>query len=191
MGGQEAAHVAERESDSATIVASLADPDRFAAIFDRHFDGVHRYLARRASAALADDVASGTFVLAFERRQSFRAESTSARPWLLGIATNLLRERWRAERRELGTALRLSAVPTPAVGAAAEMQTGVLAAALAALEAPQRDVLLLYAWEELSYEEISHALQIPIGTVRSRLARARSHTRARLEGADHDHQEQT
>ena len=66
-----------------------------------------------------------------------------------------------------------------------------LAAALAGLDGQQRDVLLLYAWEELSYEEISQALEIPIGTVRSRLARARRQIRARVEREDHDPEEQT
>ena len=114
MGGTVGTMAARRESDGETIAASLVEPERFAAIFDRHFNGVHRYLSRRTSAVLADEVAASTFVVAFESRRRFRTESTSARPWLLGIATNLLRERARAERRELDTAVRLLAGLTPA-----------------------------------------------------------------------------
>ena len=57
---------------------------------------------------------------------------------------------------------------------------GLLAAALAGLSAGDRDVLLLIAWEQLTYDETAHALGIPVGTVRSRLNRARSAVRAAL-----------
>jgi RNA polymerase sigma-70 factor, ECF subfamily len=169
-------------SDSATIAGSLERPESFAGIFDRHYVAVHRYLARRASSAEADDLASMTFVVAFERRRSFRPDSTSARPWLLGIATNLLRERHRVERRERGTLVLLNAErAADAHSASGGPETERLAEALATLDSAQRDVLLLHAWEELSYEEIAEALEIPIGTVRSRLARARAHLRSRLD----------
>ncbi len=171
-----------RPSDSATIAGSLQRPERFGAIFDRHYTAVHRYLARRTAGAQADDLASATFVIAFERRCSYRPQSTSARPWLYGIAANLLRESGRAARRDGRLALRLttelstSAAHDDASGPSTER----LSTALAALEAGQRDALLLYAWEELSYEEIAEALEIPLGTVRSRLARARRHLQAEL-----------
>lgn len=173
-------------SDSATIAGSLERPESFARIFDRHYLAVHRYVARRAPRAQADDLASTTFVVAFERRQSFRPNSTSARPWLLGIATNLLHERHRAERREQGALVLLSAEhPSTAHDADRDARDGPdteqLAQALATLDAAQLDVLLLHAWEELSYEEIAEALAIPLGTIRSRLARARAHLRSRLE----------
>jgi RNA polymerase sigma factor (sigma-70 family) len=169
-------------SDSATISGSLERPESFAGIFDRHYVAVHRYLARRASRAQADDLASTTFVVAFERRESFRPSSTSALPWLLGIATNLLYERHRVERREHGTlALLCAEHPADDHGASDGPDTDQLAEALATLDFAQRDVLLMHAWEELSYEEIAEALDIPIGTVRSRLSRARAHLRSRLD----------
>jgi RNA polymerase sigma factor (sigma-70 family) len=168
--------------DSATIAGSLECPEGFAEIFDRHYVAVHRYLARRASSTQADDLASMTFVVAFERRRSFRPDSTSARPWLLGIATNLLHERLRVERRERGTLVLLNAEHQASNrGASDRPDTGQLAEALATLDSAQRDVLLLHAWEELSYEEIAEALDVPIGTVRSRLARARAQLRSRLD----------
>jgi RNA polymerase sigma-70 factor (ECF subfamily) len=173
-------------SDSAAIASSLERPESFAVIFDRHYPAVHRYLARRIPSAQADDLASMTFVVAFERRRSFRPSSTSARPWLLGIATNLLHERHRLERRERGALALLSSEPPTGAdglrpGARDGADTEQLAQALATLDPAQRDVLLLHAWEELSYEEIAEALEIPIGTVRSRLARARAHLRSRLQ----------
>jgi RNA polymerase sigma-70 factor, ECF subfamily len=173
-------------SDSATIADSLERPEGFATIFDRHYLAVHRYIARRAPRAHADDLASMTFVVAFERRQSFRPESTSARPWLLGIATNLLHERHRMERREQGMLVLLGAEqPATAFDGDRNTRDGPdterLAQALATLDPAQLDVLLLHAWEELSYEEIAEALATPLGTIRSRLARARAHLRSRLE----------
>lgn len=175
------------ESDSTTIAESLDRPESFAAIFDRHHLAVHRYVARRTSGAQADDLASLTFIVAFERRRSFQATSTTALPWLLGIATNLLHDRRRRERREHGALRLLAAEREPARsvsiagGAREDPRTEALAGALAALDPGQLDVLLLYAWEELSYEQIAEALEIPLGTVRSRLARARAHLRSRLE----------
>jgi RNA polymerase sigma factor (sigma-70 family) len=176
----------ECTSDSADIAASFERPESFAKIFDRHYAAVHRYLARRAPRAQADDLASMTFEVAFERRRSFRPQSTSARPWLLGIATNLLHERARVERREHGALALLGSERSvvagcPVAEASDGIQTGQLARALATLDSAQRDVLLLHAWEELSYEEIATALAVPLGTVRSRLARARAHLRTRLE----------
>jgi len=168
------------------IAASLRDPEAFGLIFDRHFAAVHVYLARRVGRAAADDLAASTFTIAFERRRAFRAQVESARPWLFGIASNLLRNEWRAERRALAAMVRLrSAVPAGPVsredshGVAVAVAAG-LAGALSDLDADQRDVLLLHAWEGLSYEEIAAALGIPIGTVRSRLFRARERLRAAL-----------
>ncbi len=167
------------------IERSLKAPDAFAAIFDRHFDAVYGYLARRTGRARAEDLAASTFTVAFERRERFRPEAASARPWLLGIATNLLRNEWRAERRGLDLVTRLSRGLTAREGERGESNVEV-APLLAQLDADQRDVLLLYAWEELSYEEIATALGVPVGTVRSRLARARARLRESLESGRSD-----
>jgi RNA polymerase sigma-70 factor (ECF subfamily) len=154
----------------------------FGEIFDRHFSSVHRYLGRRAGPERADDLASQTFTVAFQRRATFRAREVDARPWLLGIATNLLRNDWRSEQRLLETLARIGAEP----GAITSTSTAVpeldceLAAALATLGRDQRDVLFLHAWAELSNQEIATALSIPVGTVRSRLSRARSYLRSQL-----------
>lgn len=168
----------EGSSDGVVIGQSRRRPEAFAVVFDRHYDAVRVYLSRRVGRELAEDLASQTFVVAFERRRDFRPESGSARPWLLGIATNLLRNHWRAEQRTLEMLARLE----PAAGDPGPEPNGSsrVAAALATLEREQRDVLLLYAWGELSYEEIARSLQIPVGTVRSRLARARAHMQSQV-----------
>jgi RNA polymerase sigma-70 factor (ECF subfamily) len=167
--------------DAELIVRSLTFPEAFGAIFDRHFDAVHRYLARRAGRERADDLASQTFTVAFARRGTFRPSEVGARPWLLGIATNLLCNDRRSEQRLLEMLARLSADSGAGGNGRADVDGECeLAAALAELDGEQRDVLLLYAWAELSYEEIAGALAIPVGTVRSRLSRARSHLRSRL-----------
>jgi RNA polymerase sigma factor (sigma-70 family) len=171
--------ISEDSSDAVAIARSLSDPTAFGVIFDRHFDAVHAYLARRAGRNVADDLAASTFTVAFERRRSFRHEATTARPWLFGIATNLLRNERRAEQRAIVSLARIR--PTlPEVGGGDGENAARLADALAGLDPGQRDVMLLYAWEDLSYAEIAAALRVPVGTVRSRLARARTHLRAAL-----------
>jgi RNA polymerase sigma factor (sigma-70 family) len=167
------------------ILRSVQMPEVFEAIFDRHFDLVHRYLARRVGRQRADDLASQTFVVAFERRSSFRLDASDARPWLLGIATKLLANDRRAEQRLVQTFGQLSGNDRHAIiPASPPLESDRdLADALARLDPAQRDVLLLHAWGELSYEEIAESLGIPLGTVRSRLSRARARLQAELDTA--------
>ncbi len=171
-------------SDAALISDSVGRPEAFEAIFDRHFDAVWRYLSRRAGSGRADDLASATFVVAFERRHGFRAATSSARPWLFGIATNLLRNELRAEQRALSAIGRVASDAGRGGMDAAIVESADVPGLLAALDADQRDVLLLYAWEGLSYREIAVALGVPVGTIRSRLARARARLKAELAGRD-------
>ena len=188
-----AASVGREPSDSALIARSHVDPTEFSAIFDRHFAFVHRYLARRVGRSRADDLAAQAFVVPFERRGIFDPAAASARPWLLGIATNLLRNELRAEERLFRAVARLDAASAGDLADEAERclaradaasDAARIAGALGALDPDQRDVLLLYAWGDLSYEEIAVSLAIPIGTVRSRLSRARS----TLQHASADHE---
>lgn len=165
-------------SDSEVVARSLDEPTTFALIFDRHFDVVHTYLHRRAGRDLADDLAAETFALAFECRAGCRATG-SVLPWLYGIATNVLRRRWRAERRQLQAYARSgqdrwAAYEDDGAGRAdASRVDARLAGALAAMRPQERDALLLFALAELSYEEIASALEVPVGTVRTWLHRAR------------------
>jgi RNA polymerase sigma factor (sigma-70 family) len=168
-------------TDAELIVASLREAERFGVVFDRHFAGIHRYLHRRVGREPADDLAAETFVAAFDRRSSYDPSRDDARPWLYGIASNLLRNRRRSERRRL-LAYARAAADADADGdhdaaldrADAHAAMPVVARALASLEDRDRDALLLLAWGELSYDEIADALAIPLGTVRSRIHRARA-----------------
>ena len=166
-------------TDATVIERSLGEPDVFAVLFDRHFDAVHAYAQRRVGLDLADEIAAETFTRAFDRRGRYDGGQLDARPWLLGIAANLLRRHWRSERRRL-----LAYGRAGADGAAARLPgpvAGDVAAAVAELPKDERDALLLVAWADLSYEDVAVALGVPIGTVRSRLARARRRVRDRLE----------
>lgn len=175
------------QSDAAEIELSLRQPERFAAIFDRYAGQIHRYVARRIGSAAADDIVADVFLTAFRRRSHYDTGQVTARPWLYGIATNLISRHRRSEVRMYRALARTGVDPVAepdsdriasAVSAAAAGRQ--LAAALAKLSESDRHTLLLLAWADLRYEEIAVALGIPVGTVRSRLHRARAIVRAAL-----------
>jgi RNA polymerase sigma factor (sigma-70 family) len=171
-----------QESDAAVIRASLDEPGRFGTLFDRHATVLFRYLVRRVGVDEAEPLLGDVFRIAFEKRASYDAERPNARPWLYGIATNLLAHHRRSEARRIGATARVLARQLPGEDPAdevvARLDAGELlpriAEAVARLPEGERDALLLYVWEELGYEEIATALDVPVGTVRSRLNRARS-----------------
>jgi RNA polymerase sigma factor (sigma-70 family) len=168
-------------TDGAVFARSVSEPQLFTLIFDRHYRAVYGYVSRRAGRAIADDIAAETFTRAFERRSSFDCKATRALPWLLGIAVNLLAHHCRSEGRQF----RALAPARPRADAASEGIDAALAERLVVgleqLDEDDREALLLYAWGELKYEEIAAALAIPLGTVQSRLHRARRKLRAALE----------
>src|SRR5215207_125288 len=177
--------------DAAVVLASRTDPEAVAALFDRHAGRIGRYLARRLGEQAAADLVGETFLVAFRRRYAYDLTRADALPWLYGIATTLVGQHRREEarRHRLQAALPVEPVePFPAdrvaerVAAAAVRRT--LLDAVAALRPADRDVLLLISWEQLSYEQVAAALDVPVGTVRSRLHRARRAVRARLGGVD-------
>lgn len=164
-------------TDAAAIRRSLADPHAFTAVFDRHFDAVHGYAQRRAGGDLADEIAAETFVRAFDLRERYDLDRPDARPWLLGIASNLLRRHWRTERRQLA-AYHRAREPQQS-----HVDPNLVDDVLDVLDSvPERDreALLLLAWADLSYDEIAIALDVPLGTVRSRISRARHRLRQLL-----------
>jgi RNA polymerase sigma-70 factor (ECF subfamily) len=178
-------------TDAAIIAASRAQPERFAELFDRHAARIHRYVARRLGRDTAGDLVAETFLAAFGNRHRYDPGVADARPWLFGIATNLIGQHRRDEVRRYRLRLALPAEPTEdspaervAAGVSAQAVRGRLAEAVATLAAGDRDVLLLIAWEQFSYAEVAAALGIPVGTVRSRLNRARSQVRAALGGTN-------
>lgn len=182
--------------DAALIERSWRDPEAFAGLYDRHAALMHRYVARRLGDGAADDIVADTFLDAFRTRHRYDLSISDARPWLYGIAANLIGKHSRAEVRMLRAYARTGADPVLAgtlnANHADEADSRVssaavrreLASAIAGLAAGDRDVLLMVAWADLSYPEIAAALGIPVGTVRSRLHRARTRIRAALGGHD-------
>src|SRR5829696_3726503 len=163
-------------TDGAAIARSVDDPDAFLIVFERHYDTIARYLARRLPVSLAEDLAAETFARAFEGRARYDRSRPDALPFLYGIAANLVRRHRRSEQRMLRAYARAGAEAAP--GPVDEpSDTRQLAAVLSTLSADEREVLLLVAWADLEYAQIAEALAIPIGTVRSRLNRARARLR--------------
>jgi RNA polymerase sigma factor (sigma-70 family) len=182
---------APAETDAELIEGSLREPDRFAVLYDRHHQMVHRYIARRLGRDLADDLMAETFLVAFQRRERFDLTRPDARPWLYGIATTLVGQHHRVESRFWRHIARTGVdhvVEFPGDQVAdrvnAQSLRGELAAVIARLPSGQRDVLLLTAAGGLSTEEIASALGIAKGTVHSRLSRARKKTSDALGGTD-------
>ena len=181
----------EQPSDAAVIASSLEDGKGFGEIFERHFPQIYRYVARRLGPEDAADVSGEVFVTAYRRRLDYDPARPDALPWLYGIATRLISNHRHAERRRL-LLLARSVDGAGDSGAAFDDADARLDAqrlgpsvmdAIRRLSPGDRDALLLFAWADLSYEQIADALTIPIGTVRSRLHRARS----ALKGALQEH----
>ncbi|MDP9303074.1 MAG: sigma-70 family RNA polymerase sigma factor [Actinomycetota bacterium] len=167
-------------TDADAIRESLVNAATFAVLFDRHYRAVHRFLRARIGAALAEDLASETFTIAFRRRFAYDLSRPDAAPWLYGIAVNLVREERRTEERRLRAYARSSPADDPEYEIQDWRLDGTVAAALLELPLEDRNLILLHAWAQLSYDELATALGLPLGTVRSRLSRTRSKLRAAL-----------
>lgn len=168
-------------TDSEIIERSVEHPESFSAIFERHVRPVGGYIRRRVGADAVDDALSETFLVAFRRRSSYDPRFESALPWLLGIATRVVKSHRAAEARQwrsFEASAGAAQADAPAHDASdARLDAGAalraLAPRIAALSAKDRDTLLLHAWADLTYEQIAVALGVPVGTVRSRLNRVR------------------
>ena len=160
------------------------EPAAFGVLFERHARPVYNYLFRRtADWSLAEDLTSVVFLEAWRRRRDVRLESDLALPWLLGVATNVLRNRRRSQWRYHAA---LERIPRERGEDFADDADGrldderrmrVVLRSLSKLPKREQDVLALCGWADLSYEEAAAALGIPVGTVRSRLSRARARLR--------------
>ncbi|GAA1039913.1 RNA polymerase sigma factor [Virgisporangium ochraceum] len=178
-------HDRRTRTDAELIAAARAAPERFAVVFDRHYERIYAYAARRLGRDLAEDVASETFLVAFSRLAGYDPARVDAAPWLYGIASNLIARHARAEARRYRALAKLPAdVAVAEIDVAARLDAatarGRLAAALARLPGPERNVLLLVAWAGLSQPEVVLARGVPADIVRSRLHRARQEMRASL-----------
>lgn len=164
-------------SDAELIAWSLAgDDDAFVEVVRRHAQVVGSYLVRRAGRGAAEDLLGEVWVAALRARGSYDRSFAEARPWLLGIARNVLRAHWRrhpdedlvADMVTLATFADPWAVVDERIDGAA-----VLHKAVAGIPHEEREVLLLVAWEGLSVADAARAIGVPPGTARRYLHQAR------------------
>ena len=169
-------------SDGQLLAMAAGEPEAFGELFKRHSRSVYAYCARRTgNLDLAEDLTSVVFMEAFRRRRKLRLSNTSALPWLIGMANNVVRNADRSLRRYRSA---LARIPVSANGASSEedafsrleAQEALTRSlkAISALTQGEKEVVLLVLWSELSYSDAATALDIPVGTVRSRLASARA-----------------
>jgi len=164
------------------------EPDVLA-LFDKYYGSLENYLKRRLiDSSLAEDLVQETFLQAFDCRDAYDPERGSERTWLFGIATNLLRHHFRDEERGLRAYARAAYHETDSLDEDtvcfrldAEAQARAIADAIASLSAPLRDVVALHYQAGLPQREVAAALQIPLGTVKTRLLTARANLRSQLE----------
>lgn len=164
--------------------ASSGEAAAFGTLFERHANAVYNFCFRRtADWSLAEDLTSVVFLEAWRRRSDVVLAGESARPWLLGVATNVIRHRRRAQRRHRVALERLPRETQPDFGGDAderlddERRMRSALSLLARFPRREQDVFALCAWADLTYEETAAVLRIPVGTVRSRLARGRARLR--------------
>jgi RNA polymerase sigma factor (sigma-70 family) len=158
------------------------DHDAFGDLFDAYARSVYNHAYRLTGEwSTAEDVVSLTFLDAWRLRAKLDEEGGSLRPWLLGIATNVTRNTRRAARRHAAAVARLPRDETVrdfADEVAGRLddaaQLALVHTALAELRRPEREVLALCVWSGLDYAAAAEALGVPVGTVRSRLSRART-----------------
>ena len=172
-------------TDAEVIACSVEAPETFGELFDRHATTMFRYFVRRVGPDDADSLLGELFRIAFEKRAGFDTARAEARPWLYGIASNLLARHRQREARRLDATARLVNTSLTAPDRYSEVDARLdasrlwpdVATAIATLPQEERDALLLFVWEGMPYEQIATALDIPVGTVRSRLSRARGRIR--------------
>ena len=161
---------------------SRGDAAALGELYERHARAVQSFcLWRGGDPSAAEDAVSVVFLEVWRRREAMALTERSARPLLLGVALNVLRNGWRSKRRHDAALVRLNnarGVPTEEAEASIERidaraRVKEMQARLRDLPRKDLDVLSLVAWGDLTYEETARTLGIPVGTVRSRLSRAR------------------
>jgi RNA polymerase sigma factor (sigma-70 family) len=175
----------EVEPDNALIERSVRGrPDAFVEVVRRHEVAVHGFLARRGGPQAADDLLGEVWLRAFAARGGYDSRHDDARPWLYGIARNVLRAHWRTAREAgPGTAEEIADPWDEVVDRLdSAAQVRAIVSAMRDLPREEREVLLLVAWEQLTPAQAAVALGVPPGTARSRLHRARAALRAVLAG---------
>lgn len=180
-------------ADETVVRAMAGDRESFAELVREHGGAVHAYLARRAGRGVADDLLTEVWLRAWRSRGTYDIGWADPRPWLYGIARNVLRAYWRVRADRRGDPLRLAEDPWPAVDD--RLDAGrlrlALTAALSELGEDYREVVLLVAWEQLAPAEVALALGLPSSTVRSRLHRARLILQRSIDASDLTHPDST
>ncbi|MFB4315049.1 RNA polymerase sigma factor [Actinomadura sp. 21ATH] len=169
--------------------ARNGDERAFGELFDRHSRTVYNYCFRRtADWSAAEDLTSVVFMETWRRRAHVRLSADSLLPWLYGVATNVLHNHRRSLRRHRAALDRVRALPAAVNDAAAaaarldaEHEMRAVLASIRKLARKDQEVLALCVWEGLGYAEAAAALGVPVGTVRSRLARARERLKQDME----------
>jgi RNA polymerase sigma factor (sigma-70 family) len=186
-------HAVEVEDSVLWSRARTGDSEAFGMLFERHARTIYNFCFRRmGNWATAEDLVSIVFLQAWRRLDKPLPRGKEL-PWLFGIATNVVRTRHRVERRH---AAALRRVPQPSSDPSFaddsdqrvddEELMGRALGLVARLPRREQEVFALCAWFELSYEDAAIALRIPVGTVRSRLSRARARLRELDPGIGHE-----
>jgi RNA polymerase sigma factor (sigma-70 family) len=174
----------EPEDSSLWSKARAGDADAFGLLFERHAKAIYNFCFRRTGSwDAAEDLLSIVFLEAWRRRDQ-ELPPGKVLPWLYGIATNVVRNRRRSDWRFRRALARVPA-PRPELGFESdadgrlddERRMSQALDLLAQLPRHEQEVFVLCAWSELSYEDAAIALELPVGTVRSRLSRARARLR--------------
>jgi len=160
----------------------------FEQLFERHADALFAFCVRRTGdRGAAEDLLSTIFLHAWRRRGQVRIPTDGPLPWLYGIATNLVRRHRRGLDRRRAAMARVplpADEPDPSDAIAGRLddirRMERIRAALSAMPESDQELFVLCVWQDLSYEQAALALGIPVGTVRSRLSRARSRLRLAL-----------
>lgn len=179
---------------SLRVRVRAGDPDAFGALFDECARAVYNHAFRlTGNWSTAEEVVSLTFLEAWRLRSTVQPDGGSLRPWILGIAVNVTRNVSRAARRHQAAVGRLppaSPLPDFADDLAARIddvaRLAAVHSALGKLRRSEREVLTLCLWSGLDYAAAAAALQVPVGTVRSRLFRARRKLRDLAPAGDWD-----
>jgi RNA polymerase sigma-70 factor, ECF subfamily len=160
--------------------AKRGDEQAFLALYGRHRTALFRFVCRLSrSVAVAEDVTQECF-LALVERAEFKADRGPLQAYLFGMARNLVFRRLRISEREAEEEVEAAAPADTLGGILASERAALVAAAVAALPALQREAIVLFEYEELSLEEIAGITGVEVGAVKARLHRARESLRKRL-----------
>lgn len=169
------------QSDADIIRNSIADPNTFEDIFHRHYKTIYNYFSRRVEKEVIEELASSVFVKAFEIRNKFDTTKENSLPWLYGISSNILntsrrtKNRYQVKQKRAFEFYKQDAISNDKNLLFEDKKINdVISEALLKLKKADLEVVLLFIWEQLTYQEIASTLKIPIGTVKSRMNRAKN-----------------